>query len=52
MENEQLVARIKSGIDTAENMLALWRQNKGFIHQMAVKYSNYAGVFGVCRGVK
>lgn len=60
MENEQLVARIKSGIDTAENMLSLWQQNKGFIHQMAVKYSNYAEVedlkqeayFGLCKAVE
>lgn len=60
MENEQLVARIKAGIDTAENMLALWQQNKGFVHQMAVKYSNYAEVedlkqeayFGLCKAVE
>lgn len=60
MENEQLVARIKADIDTAENMLALWQQNKGFIHQMAVKYSNYAEVedlkqeayFGLCKAVE
>lgn len=60
MENEQLVARIKSGIDTAENMLSLWQQNKGFIHQMAVKYFNYAEVedlkqeayFGLCKAVE
>lgn len=60
MENEQLVARIKAGIDTAENMLALWQQNKGFVHQMAVKYSNYAEIedlkqeayFGLCKAVE
>lgn len=60
MENKQLVVCIKAGIDTAENMLALWQQNKGFIHQMAVKYSNYAEVedlkqeayFGLCKAVE
>lgn len=60
MSNEQLVARIKAGINTADNMLTLWQQNKGFIHQMAVKYSNYAEIddlkqeayFGLCKAVE
>ena len=31
MDNEQLVARIRAGVDTADNMLALYEQNHGFI---------------------
>lgn len=42
MTNEELVARIKANIDTAENMLALWEQNRRFIHVMALKYKGYA----------
>ena len=40
--NEQLVALIRAGEDTAGNMLKLWEQNKGFIAKMARKYSGYA----------
>lgn len=39
MDNEQLVARIKSGENEAENMLQLWKQNKGFIATIARRYS-------------
>lgn len=42
MDNEELVARIKAGIDTDENMLTLWQQNKGVIYLLAKKYSAYA----------
>ena len=60
MTNEQLVARIRAGEDEAENMLALWQQNKGFIYKMAVKYQGYAeiedllqeGYLGLCEAVQ
>lgn len=39
MDNEQLVARIQGGDNEAENMLQLWKQNKGFIAMMARRYS-------------
>lgn len=39
MDNEQLVARIQAGENEAENMLRLWKQNKGFIATIARKYS-------------
>lgn len=39
MNNEQIVARIQSGENEAENMLKLWQQNRGFIATMARKYS-------------
>ena len=44
MSNEELVARIKAGIDTADNMLALWQQNKAMICKIARKYSAYADI--------
>ena len=37
MTNEQLVARIQVGEDTAANMLQLWEQNQRFIGMIAVK---------------
>mgnify|MGYP002510297927 CR=1 FL=1 len=40
--NEQLVARIKAGEDTAENMAQLYEQVRGFIHSIARKYRGYA----------
>ena len=60
MTNEQLVARIRAGEDEAENMLALWQQNKGFIYKMAMKYQSYAeiedlnqeGYIGLCEAVQ
>ena len=42
MTNEELVMRIKAGIDTADNMLQLWEKNKRFIHFMALKYKGMA----------
>ena len=39
MDNEQLVARIQGGDNEAENMLQLWKQNKGFIAIIARRYS-------------
>ena len=42
MTNEQLVIRIKSGDNVAENMLKLYEQNRGMIYQVAKKYSGYA----------
>lgn len=44
MSNEELVARIKAGIDTADNMLTLWEQNKGMICKIARKYCAYADI--------
>jgi RNA polymerase primary sigma factor len=38
MTNEQLVIRIKAGIDSAENMLTLYNQVKAFIHTIAWKH--------------
>ena len=38
MTNEQLVIRIKAGIDTADNMLTLYNQVKAFIHTIAWKH--------------
>lgn len=59
LSNEQLVLRIKAGENVAENMLELWQQNKGIIHQIARKYSAMAeyedlkqeGYFGLCAAV-
>ena len=60
MTNEQLVARIQAGEDTADNMLRLWRQNEGFIAKMAKRYQGYAelddlkqeGYIGLCEAVR
>ncbi|WP_333792043.1 sigma-70 family RNA polymerase sigma factor [Muricomes intestini] len=60
MDNEQLAARIQAGEDTAENMLQLWKQNKGFIFQMAMRYSGRAeledltqeGYIALCEAVR
>lgn len=38
MTNEELVIRIKAGIDPAENMLTLYEQVKAFIHSVAWKH--------------
>lgn len=38
MTDEQLVARIQSGEDVGENMLALYLQVKPFLHYLAAKY--------------
>lgn len=44
MTNEELVIRIKAGIDTAENMLTLCNQVKAFIHTIAWKHRSYEDV--------
>lgn len=49
MVNEQLVALIRAGENEAENMLQLWKQNKGFIYQIARKYSGYAEIDDLCQ---
>lgn len=41
MTNEELVIRIKAGIDTAENMLALYEQVKAFIRAIAWKHRSH-----------
>lgn len=58
--NEQLVARIRAGIDTADNMLLLWQQTERFIGKLAMKYQGYAdiedlkqeGYIGLCAAVQ
>lgn len=40
--NEELVARIKAGINITENMLTLWEQNRRFIYVIALKYKEVA----------
>lgn len=60
MTNEQLVARIRAGENEADNMLQLYKQNKGFIYKMAMKYSEHAeiddlmqeGYIGLCEAVR
>ena len=42
MDNEQLVIKIKASIDVADNMLALWQQNRGVIHKIVNQYKAYA----------
>lgn len=42
MTNEELVTRIKTGIDTASNMLQLYNQTKRFIHVIAKRYQSSA----------
>lgn len=37
--NECIVAAVQAGVNEAENMLQLWKQNKGFIATIARKYS-------------
>ena len=59
MTNEQLVLRIRSGEDVAENMVALYEQNRGIIAKLALKYQHYAefddlmqeGYIGLCHAV-
>lgn len=56
MSNEQLVARIQAGENTAENMFSLWEQNQGLIKAIAKKYIAFAelddllqeGYIGLC----
>ncbi len=42
MENEQLVARIRAGEDTAENTLELYDRNRGIIARIAKRYQGMA----------
>lgn len=59
MTNEQLVIRIKAGIDVADNMLQLWTQNRRFVFKLANRYRGQAevedlvqeGYLGLCRAV-
>lgn len=59
MTNEQLVIRIRAGIDVAENMLKLWQQNQGFIVAIAKRFQGYEdmedlkqqGYIGLCQAV-
>lgn len=44
MTNEQLAILIKQGINTADNMLQLYKQVKAFIHVTARKYEGYAEI--------
>ena len=44
MTNEQLAIRIKAGIDVADNMLQLWKQNRRFIYKIANRYTAFADV--------
>lgn len=41
MTNEELVIRIKAGIDVADNMLQLWQQVKDFVCSIAKRYAGY-----------
>lgn len=60
MENEQLVALIQSGVDTAKNMLQLWQQNRGLIGKIALRYSSFEdiddlkqqGYIGLCNAAE
>ena len=60
MTNEQIILRIQTGDNVAENMLQLWKQNKGFIAMIAKKYSQYAetedleqeGYIALCNAVQ
>lgn len=40
MTNEELVIRIKAGIDVSDNMLQLYKQVKGFIKTIAKRYQS------------
>ena len=60
LSNEQLVLRIQAGDNSAENMLQLWQQNKGYIVNVARKFSKYAemedleqeGYIALCNAVQ
>lgn len=59
MTNEELVSRIKAGIETAENMQDLYFQNWGMLYKIANKYAGMAEredlmqecYIGLCRAV-
>ena len=38
MTNEQIVIRIKAGIDVAKNMLTLWEENQALIKMIVKQY--------------
>ena len=42
MTNEEIVIKIKAGIDIADNMLRLWQQNRKFISCIARRYRGRA----------
>ena len=44
MTNDELVTRIKAGIDTADNMLQLYEQTKRFIYKIANGFSSRAEI--------
>lgn len=44
MSNEEIVIKIKKGIDIANNMLLLWQQNQRFIHIIAKRYQGQAEI--------
>ena len=58
--NECIVAAVQAGDNEAENMLQLWRKNKGFIAMMARRYSAGAemedleqeGYIALCEAVR
>lgn len=60
MNNEELVARIRNGIGTAECMAQLWQQNRAFVAQIAKRYTAYEdmddlmqeGFIGLCNAVE
>lgn len=59
MSNEELVIRIRAGVDRAQNMEKLYNQNRGMICKIASKYQSYAeyddllqeGFIGLCSAV-
>lgn len=59
MSNEELVIRIRAGVDSAQNMEKLYKQNRGMICKIASKYQSYAeyddllqeGFIGLCSAV-
>ena len=59
MSNEEIVTRIKAGIDGAANMELLYNQNRGMLCKIASKYQSYAeyddllqeGFVGLCNAV-
>lgn len=59
MTNEQLVLLIRAKVDVSENMLQLWRQNRGVIAKIAGRYKGYEeledlnqqGYIGLCNAV-
>lgn len=44
MTNEDIVIRIKAGIDVADNMAVLWEQNRAFIYKTAKRYQCYTDI--------